>query len=142
MVGRAILLSLWIVALATTALSGAFAEEVDLPMMLTIDSQQIGEVRTGGDVRRLLAHCRPPKTCVRVSLERESQIWYRARFQSGDYVIDHRSGPPGPVWDARRKGSGRSAHFTKSEMVSITADFLDGKETRFVRWNSKDLISE
>lgn len=139
---RALFSGLLAAALAAPTLSAPVAGVADLPMMLTIDGQEVEDVRTGGDVRRLLAHCRPPKTCERVGLEREKRIWYRARFQSDDFVIDHRSGPPGTVWDARRRGVGRSAHFSTREMIAITADYIEGKETRFVRWKSRDLLTQ
>jgi hypothetical protein len=46
------------------------------------------------------------------------------------------------LWDARRKGKGPASRFSAKEMITITANYIDGKETPFVRWKSKDLFSE
>lgn len=118
------------------------AQELDLPMTLTIDDREVGKVLTGKDVRRALLRCNPPKSCRYVGLEREPQIFYAAEFERGGYSIEHRSGPPGPLWDARRRGRGNPIRFSTREMIAITSDYLDGEKTTFVRWKSKDLYSE
>ena len=131
-----------IVAICVPAWDAIAAGDADPAMTLTIDERQVGMVSTGRELRRALANCRPPTTCRYVGLDREPQIYYAAEYERGGYSIGHRSGPPGPLWDAERNGPGPAYRFTNKEMIAITADYLDGKKTRFVRWNSKDLFSE
>jgi hypothetical protein len=120
--------------------AGLRAEDMDLRMMLTIDDQDVGYVATGADVRRALAQCDPPKSCNSIYLHREPQIDYGAGFENGGYTISHRTGPPGPEFDAKRKGTGSPDHFSTAEMVEITANYLDGRDTAYVEWASTPLF--
>ena len=128
--------------LCTTASSAGVARDLDLRMTLTIDDRDVGTVRNGRDVRRALARCNPPRTCRYVGLERDPQINYAAEFERGGFSIVHRSGPPGPLWDAKRRVRGNLRQFSTREMIRITADYIDGKRSPFVRWKSKSLFSE
>ena len=118
------------------------ARDSELRMTLTIDNREVGKVLTGREVRQALSTCNPPKSCKYVGLQREPQIYYAAQYEQGGYSIGHRSGPPGPLWNAARRGEGKPDRFSTSEMIALTADYLDSKDTSFVRWNSKDLNSE
>jgi len=132
--------------LSSVALVGAFVAapaRTELPehypMALSIDDNEIGEVRTDRDIRAALAKCHPPKTCSSIYMERDPQIFYGANYEKGGYSISHRSGPPGPDWDARRIGKGNPTHFSTAEMIRITADYIEGRKTPFVRWKSTPL---
>jgi hypothetical protein len=118
---------------------GARAEDMDLRMMVTIDDQDVGLVVNGADVRRALAQCDPPGKCSSVYLHREPQIDFAAMYEDGGYTISHRTGPPGPEFDAKRKGKGSPDHFSAAEMIEITANYLDGHETAYVDWASTPL---
>jgi hypothetical protein len=111
-------------------------------MALTIDDHEVAKVLTGQEAKLALARCNPPRTCRYVGLEREPQIFYAAVYERGGYTIEHRSGPPGPLWNARRKGRGSRDHFSTREMIAITADYLDGRKPPFVVWKSMSLFSE
>ena len=108
-------------------------------MMLSIDDKQVGEVLTDKDIRAALAKCDPPRSCSSIYMERDPQIFFAANYEEGGYTIGHRSGPPGPEWDAVRKGKGNATHFTAAEMITITADYIEGRKTPFVRWKSTPL---
>jgi len=117
----------------------ASVPEDDYPMALSIDDQEVGQVRTDRDIRAALAKCHPPKSCSSIYMERDPQIFFAANFERGGYSIGHRTGPPGPEFEARRKGKGNPTHFTTAEMIRITADYMEGRETPFVRWKSSPL---
>jgi hypothetical protein len=125
-------------AVLLTSTTASIAKEMDLRMALTIDDREMGKVANGKDVRKALAKC-TPKTCNSVLLEREPQIDYAASYEKGGYTISHRTGPPGPEFDAMRKGKGSRDHFSTAEMIKITADYLDGRQTPFVHWKSSPL---
>jgi hypothetical protein len=126
--------------LATAGLPAtASAEDLDLRMMLTIDDKDVGLVGNGAEVRHALAHCNPPKTCSYVGLARDPQIDYAATYEKGGYTIGHRTGPPGPLFDARRIGKGSRDHFSTREMIGITSNYIDGRKTSFVHWISTPL---
>ena len=110
------------------------SEGAELSMMLTIDEAEIGNVANGEDVRRALAKCDPPRTCGYVGLHREPQIDFAAVFEDGGYTIGHRTGPPGPEFDAKRKGTGAPDRFSIAEVIAITANYIDGRETDYVDW--------
>ena len=115
------------------------AKELDLRMMLTVDDKDAGLVANGTEIRRALAQCNPPKTCSYVGLSRDPQIDYAATYEKGGYTIGHRTGPPGPLFDAKRVGKGSPDHFSTREMIDITANYIDGRKTAFVRWTSSPL---
>jgi hypothetical protein len=109
------------------------------PMALSIDDQEVGQVRTARDIRAAFAKCHPPKSCSSIYMERDPQIFFAANFERGGYTIGHRTGPPGPEFEARRKAKGNPTHFTTAEMIRITADYIEGRKTPFVRWKSTPL---
>jgi hypothetical protein len=131
----------WAFLCAAFSLSAtaSVAREMDLRMMLTLGDREVGKVANGKDVRKALAKCNPPKTCSYVGLNRDPQIDYAATYEKGGYTIEHRTGPPGPLFDGMRKGKGSRDHFSTREMIEITADYLDGRQTPFVRWKSSPL---
>ena len=109
------------------------------PMALSIDDNEVAQVRTDRDIRAALLKCHPPASCGSIYMERDPQIFYSANYEKGGYSISHRSGPPGPDWDARRIGKGNPTHFSTAEMIRITADYIEGRKTPFVRWKSSPL---
>jgi hypothetical protein len=111
-------------------------------MALGIDDRPEITVKHAAQIRRALAKCRPPTSCISVTLHREPQIDYGANFDGKGYTIAHRLGPPGPEMLARRKGKGDPTHFTTAEMITITADYIDGRDTPFVRWKPESLFPE
>jgi hypothetical protein len=119
--------------------SASVARGMDLRMMLTIDDRDVGKMANGKDIRRALAKCHPPKTCSYIYLHREPQIDYAANYEDGGYTISHRTGPPGPDFDALRIGKGSRDHFSTREMITITADYIDGRKTPVVKWKSSPL---
>jgi hypothetical protein len=129
----------FIVAALGISASASVARGMDLRMILTIDDRDVGKVSKGADIRRALAKCKPPRTCSSIYVHREPQIDYAANYEKGGYTIGHRTGPPGPEFDAQRKGKGSRDHFSTSEMITITADYMDGKQTSFVHWKSSPL---
>ena len=118
----------------------ARAETMDeYPMTLSIDDKEVGEVVTDKDIRAALAKCNPPVTCSSIYMERDPQIFFGAGFEKGGYTLSHRTGPPGPEFDAIRVGKGNATHFSVAEMIRITADYIEGRKTPFVRWKSTPL---
>ena len=124
---------------ASLAAAQSSAKDLDLRMMLTIDDTEVGLVGSGAEIRHALGSCNPPRSCSYVGLNREPQIDYAATYEKGGYTIGHRTGPPGPLFDARRKGKGSRDHFSTKEMIAITANYIDGRKTSFVRWISSPL---
>ena len=133
------LLAAFVSAILGVSASASVARDLDLRMTLTIDDREVGKVANGRDVRRALAKCHPPKTCSYVGLEREPQIDYAATYERGGYTIGHRTGPPGPEFEAQRKGKGAREYFSTREMIAITANYMDGRDTPFVHWRSTPL---
>jgi len=126
-------------AILCVSATASVAKEMDLRMILTIDDRDVGKVNNGKDIRKALAKCNPPKTCSYVYLHREPQIDYAASYEKGGYTVGHRTGPPGPEFDAVRKGKGSRDHFSTKEMIEITADYMDGRDPPFVHWKSSPL---
>ena len=131
----------WVFPLLAALLPAA-AAATDYPMTLNIDDGSDITVRNGRQVARALARCRPPGSCRDVVMHREPQIDYAANFDGRGYTIVHRLGPPGPEMLARRRGKGNATHFTTAEMIRITSDYIDGRDTPFVRWKAQSLFPE
>jgi hypothetical protein len=108
-------------------------------MTLTIDDEDLAEVSTGVQANKYLAKCKPPKTCSNIYIHREPQIDFGANWEDGGYTVGHRTGPPGPEFEAQRKGKGDKTHFTLKELEVIVGNYLAGKQTPFVRWNAEPL---
>ena len=126
--------------IGTAAAVPARAEVMDqYPMTLSIDDQVVGQMLTGRDIRAALAKCSPPATCSSIYMERDPQIFFGASYEDGGYTISHRTGPPGPEFDAIRVGKGNSTLFSTPEMIRITADYIEGRKTPFVRWKPTPL---
>ncbi len=121
---------------AFAAVAARAEVEDQYPMTLSIDDSEVGQMLTARDIRSALAKCHPPSTCSAIYMERDPQIFFGANFEKGGYTIGHRTGPPGPEFDAIRKGKGNATHFSTSEMIRITADYIEGRKTPFVRWKS------
>ena len=131
-----ITVALMCVAAAVPARAETFDQ---FPMTLSIDDREVGKMLTDRDIRAALANCSPPATCASIYMERDPQIFFGASFEDGGYTISHRTGPPGPEFDAIRVGKGNATHFSTPEMIRITADYIEGRTTPFVRWKSTPL---
>lgn len=136
--GRRCVITYALICVAAAGPARAAAAD-EYPMTLSIDDQVVAQVVTDRDIRAALAKCNPPATCSSIYMERDPQIFFAASYEVGGYTIGHRSGPPGPEWDAMRKGNGNATHFTLPEMITITADYIEGRKTPFVRWKSTPL---
>ena len=136
--GRRSVITVALIGVAAAVPARAAAAD-DYPMTLSIDDQVVGKVLTDRDIRAALAKCSPPATCSSIYMERDPQIFFGAGFERGGYTISHRTGPPGPEYDAIRVGKGNATHFSTSEMIRITADYIEGRKTPFVRWKSTPL---
>jgi hypothetical protein len=124
----------------------AASEQVFTPATLVIATTdgQSHEVKVGNarQLRKAIQPCFGKVQCEEISVETCDRCFMTAEAVLGGYLIQSRSGPPGPLYDIidDRPGRQNTATFSLNDLTTIFVDYLTDKKTIPLAWRDTGQI--
>ena len=116
------------------------------PATLTIattdgNSREIS-VRSVQQLKKAIQPCFGKVQCEEISVETCDRCFMTAEAVLGGYLVQSRSGPPGPLYDIidDRPGRQNTATFSLNDLTTIFVDYLTDKKTIPLAWRDTGQI--
>lgn len=99
-------------------------------------------VRSVQQLEKAIRPCFDKVQCEEISVETCDRCFMSAEAVLGGYLVQSRSGPPGPLYDIidDRPGRQNTATFSLKDLTSIFVDYLTDKKTIPLAWRDTGQI--
>ncbi|UNU42510.1 hypothetical protein EAO27_07145 [Sphingopyxis sp. YF1] len=128
------------------AMSPAAHASAFTPATLTIittdgTSREIS-VRSAQQLKKAIQPCFGKVQCEEISVETCDRCFITAEAVLGGYLVQSRSGPPGPLYDIidDRPGRQNTATFSLKDLTTIFVDYLTDKKSIPLAWRDTGQI--
>lgn len=117
-------------------------EPATLSIVATDGRERSITVRSARQLRNAIAPCSGRIRCEQISLETCDRCFMSAEAVRGGYLIQSRTGPPGPLYDLIDDRSGRqnTATFSLKDLTTILVDYLTDRKTIPLAWRDTGQI--
>ena len=113
-----------------------------LTVITTDGHNRVTNVRSVQQLKKAIQPCFGKVQCEEISVETCDRCFMTAEAVLGGYLIQSRSGPPGPLYDLIDDRSGRqnTATFSLKDLTTIFVDYLTNRKTIPLAWRDTGQI--
>ncbi|MGL3821097.1 hypothetical protein [Sphingopyxis sp. R3-92] len=113
-----------------------------LTIVTTDGNSRVTDVRSARQLKKAIQPCLGKVQCEEISVETCDRCVMTAEAVLGGYLVQSRSGPPGPLYDIidDRPGRQNTATFSLKDLTTIFVDYLTERKTIPLAWRDTGQI--
>ena len=113
-----------------------------LTIVTTDGNSRVTDVRSARQLKKAIQPCLGKVQCEEISVETCDRCVMTAEAVLGGYLVQSRSGPPGPLYDLidDRPGRQNTATFSLKDLTTIFVDYLTERKTIPLAWRDTGQI--
>lgn len=113
-----------------------------LTIVTTDGNSRVTDVRSARQLKKATQPCLGKVQCEEISVETCDRCVMTAEAVLGGYLVQSRSGPPGPLYDIidDRPGRQNTATFSLKDLTTIFVDYLTERKTIPLAWRDTGQI--
>lgn len=113
-----------------------------LTIVTTDGNSRATDVRSARQLKKAIQPCLGKVQCEEISVETCDRCFMTAEAVLGGYLVQSRSGPPGPLYDLidDRPGRQNTATFSLKDLTTIFVDYLTEQKTIPLAWRDTGQI--